>query len=345
MNAVAAHSARLLVVIVNYRTPGLVIDCLRSLEPEVRALGSTRVVVVDNGSADGSAARIAEAIASRRWGTWASLMPLDHNGGFSYGNNAAIRPALASADREPPDYVLLLNSDTRVYEGALGALVEFMDERPGVGIAGSRLENPDGSDQNSRFRFHSVWSELDSGLRVGVVTRLLHEHVVTHARAEGPQPADWVAGASMIVRTQVFRDIGLLDEGYFLYYEEVDFCLNARRAGWSCWYVPTSSVVHLVGRSTGVTTMNEPARRRPRYWFESRRRYFAKNHGRAYALCADIAWASGFALWRVRRILQGKPDQDPPHMLWDFVRHTLRAACKGLQPNPTPFAGRNRQGT
>ncbi|MEO6709882.1 MAG: glycosyltransferase family 2 protein [Planctomycetota bacterium] len=345
MNAAAAQPARLLVVIVNYRTPELTIDCLCSLEPEVRARGSTSVVVVDNGSGDGSAESIAGAIASGGWGSWASLMALDHNGGFSYGNNAAIRPALAAAEDESPEYVLLLNSDTRVYEGALAALVEFMDERPGVGIAGSRLENADGSDQNSRFRFHSVWSELDSGLRVGLVTRLLREHVVTHDRTEGPQPADWVAGASMIVRTRVFRDIGLLDEDYFLYYEEVDFCLNARRAGWSCWYVPNSSVVHLVGQSTGVTTMDEPARRRPRYWFESRRRYFAKNHGRAYALCADIAWASGFALWRVRRVLQGKPDLDPPHMLWDFVRHTMRAACKGLQPNTSAFAGRDRQGT
>jgi GT2 family glycosyltransferase len=124
----------------------------------------------------------------------------------------------------------------------------------------------------------------------------------------------------MIVRRQVFADVGLLDAGFFLYYEEVDFCLNARRAGWSAWYVPSSRVVHLGGRSTGVTGASAASRRRPRYWFESRRRYFVKNHGRLYAFAADLAWAAGFAVWRVRRVVQRKPDRDPPYLLWDFVR-------------------------
>ncbi|HUR29092.1 MAG TPA: glycosyltransferase family 2 protein [Planctomycetota bacterium] len=323
--------ARLLVAIVNYRTPQLTIDCLESLVAEVCALGSVRVVVVDNGSADGSAERIASAIERGGWGSWASLIARPDNGGFSSGNNTAIRPALA-APEGPPQYVLLLNSDTRVLPGALGALLDFMDAHPTVGIAGSRLEHPDGRVQNSRFRFHSVWSELDSGLRIGLVSRLLKNYVVAQAPCDGFEPADWVAGASMIVRSQVFRDVGLLDEGYFLYFEEVDFCLNARRAGWSCWYVPGSTVVHLVGRSTGITNREVAQVRRPRYWFESRRRYFAKNHGRAYALCADLAWAAGFAVWRVRRVVQGKPDPDPPRFLWDFVRHTSRAAWRGSTP-------------
>jgi GT2 family glycosyltransferase len=340
MTGAIRHPARLLVVIVNYRTPDLTIECLHSLEPEVRALGVAQVVVVDNASGDGSPARIADAIARGAWQAWASVMPLDRNGGFAFGNNAAIRAALAST--EPPEHVLLLNSDTRVFDGALRSLIEFMDAHPEVGVAGSRLENDDGTHQHSRYRFHSIWSELDSGLRVGVVTRLLHNHVVTHPEAETAMPTDWVAGASMIVRAKVFADIGLLDEGYFLYYEEVDFCLNARRAGWTCWYVPTSRVVHLVGRSSGVTDTTQPVSRRPRYWFESRRRYFLKNHGPLYALCADAAWATGFALWRVRRVLQGKPDKDPPHMLWDFLRHTVRAARNGLQPSERSLADRQR---
>jgi len=318
---------RLLVVIVNYRTPDLTIDCLRSLEPEVRRLGSTRVVVADNASGDGSPQRIRGAIEAHGWSGWAALLPLDHNGGFSSGNNAVIRPALESSDK--PEFVLLLNSDTVVCPGALGALLEFMDSHPDVGIAGSRLEDPDGTHQHSRYRFHSVWSELDSGLKLGLVTRLLRNRVVSPPLADAvePHPVDWVAGASMMVRRRVFEDIGLLDSGFFLYFEEVDFCLNARRAGWTCWYVPSSRVMHLVGRSTGFT--RETPARRPRYWFESRRRYFEKNHGRFYALGADVAWAVGFALWRVRRIVQRKPDTDPPHMLWDFLRFRLRPGRNG----------------
>jgi GT2 family glycosyltransferase len=124
----------------------------------------------------------------------------------------------------------------------------------------------------------------------------------------------------MIIRREVFADIGLMDAGYFLYFEEVDFCLNAQRAGWTCWYVPESRVMHFVGKSSGITNVPEDRTRRPRYWFESRQRYFVKNHGRLYAWCANAAWAAGFVIWRVRRLVQGKPDNDPPHMLWDFVR-------------------------
>lgn len=344
MIATRKPPAGLLVVIVNYRTPGLVIDCLASLEPEVRAMGDARVVVTDNGSADDSAERIASAIEQRGWGEWARLLALDWNGGFSYGNNAAIGPALESIDPPPPAYVLLLNSDTIVFEGALRTLVEFMDAHPDVGIAGSRLLNPDGTQQHSRYRFASVWSELDSGLKLGIVTRLLENHVIAPPLVDHAHPIDWVAGASMIVRREVFDDVGLLDAGYFLYYEEADFCLSASRAGWKCWYVPESRVLHFVGQSTGVTSATERASRRPRYWFESRTRYFVKNHGRAYAFWVDAVWVVAFALWRVRRIVQRKRDNDPPYMLWDFLRYRL-SPRKEARVEPLPAEKRKRRAT
>jgi GT2 family glycosyltransferase len=315
-------------VIVNYRTPQLTINCLQSLEAEVRAVGNVRVVVTDNASGDGSVELIRQAIETHGWDAWASLMALDHNGGFSFGNNAAIRPALASVEAPPLEYVLLLNPDTVVLPDALGTLLAFMDAHPDVGIAGSRLQDPDGAHQHSRFRFHSIWSELNSGLRLGVVTRLLRNYVVAATLVESDRVSDWVAGASMIVRRQVFDDIGLFDEDYFLYYEEADFCLNARRAGWPCWYVNGSRVMHIGGCSTGVTGTNSHVARRPRYWFVSRHRYFVKNHGRFYALCADVAWVVGFVLWRIRRVVQRKPDPDPPHMLWDFLRFGFGPASR-----------------
>jgi len=138
-----------------------------------------------------------------------------------------------------------------------------------------------------------------------------------------PHETGWVAGASMIIRREVFDDVGLMDEGYFMYYEEVDFCLRANRAGWPCWYVPDSRVVHLVGQASGVTDTRAVPKRRPAYWFESRRRYFVKNHGLVYALIADTVWALGFATYRVRQALQRKPDTDPPKLLYDFIRHSV----------------------
>jgi GT2 family glycosyltransferase len=306
------------VVIVNYRTPGLVIDCLRSLEPEVRAGEDYRVVVVENDSRDGSAEAIAAAIHSGGWQGWATLRALDRNAGFAGGNNAALGPILTVP--RAPDYVLLLNPDTVVRPGAVRALVEFMERHPRIGIAGSRLEYPDGTPQRSAFRFPTIWSEFENGIRLGPISRLLRSRMVAPPVEDQPHPTDWLAGASMIVRRGVFDDIGLMDDQYFLYFEEVDFFLRARRAGWRSWYVPASRVVHLVGQSTGVTDVKKPAKRVPRYWFESRWRYFTKNHGAAYRFVADVAWAAGFTLWRIRRRLQGKPDNDPPGLLGDFLR-------------------------
>ncbi len=317
---------KLLIVIVNYRTASLTIDCLRSLEPEVRALPDTRAVVTDNASGDGSSERIGDAIRANGWSRWASFMPLPRNGGFAYGNNGAIRPALHSPDQ--PDYVLLLNPDTVVRPGAISELLRFMEDHPDVGIAGSRLEDPDGTPQRSAFRFPSVLSELEGGLRLGIVSRLLARKVVAPPVPSEQCPTDWVAGASMIIRRAVFDAVGMMDEGYFMYYEEVDFCLRARRAGWPCWYVPQSHVVHLVGQSSGVTDSKRPRTRRPSYWFESRRRYFLVNHGRLRTLLADAGWAAGYALYRARRALQHKPDNDPTGLLRDFIRHNFFPPAK-----------------
>jgi N-acetylglucosaminyl-diphospho-decaprenol L-rhamnosyltransferase len=312
---------RLLIVIVNFRTASLTIDCLGSLAGEVPAIAGARVVVTDNASGDDSAQSLAQAIADNGWAQWASLLPLDRNGGFAYGNNAGIRPALESSD--PPEYVLLLNPDTIVRLGAIQQLVAFMDAHPKVGIAGSRLEHPDGTPQRSAFRFHSIGSEFESGMRLGFVSRILGAKVVAPSAPAEAGPTDWVAGASMIIRREVFRDAGLLDEGYFMYFEEVDFCLRAKRAGWPCWYVPASRIVHLVGQSSGVTDVKKSRKRRPAYWFESRRRYFVNNFGRLRAFCANVAWATGFAAFRARQFVQRKADTDPACLLRDFIRYNF----------------------
>jgi N-acetylglucosaminyl-diphospho-decaprenol L-rhamnosyltransferase len=314
---------KLLVVIVNFRTADLTADCLRSLAPEVAAVpGSTRVVVTDNLSGDDSVARLNTIIHDNGMTTWCTLMPLPRNGGFAYGNNAGIRPYLSPASPDDkPDYVLLLNPDTVVLPGGLTELIRFMDARPDVGIAGSRLEDPDGTPQVSAFRFHGILSEFEHGLRFGPVSKLLSRwRVAPSPVPTEPCPTDWVSGASLIVRREVFETVGLLDERYFMYYEEVDFCLRARRAGFTCWYVPTSRVVHFVGAASQISDHRKHRRRRPAYWFESRRRYFTQNHGRPYALLADAAYATAF--WRIRRAIQRKPDPDPPQFLTDFLRHS-----------------------
>jgi len=305
------------IAIVNYRTAGLVVDCLRSLDAEMRARGDCHVIVVDNNSGDGSAERIADAVRAEGF-DWATVLPLDRNPGFAGGNNAALRPLLA--ETPPPDYLMLLNPDTIVRPGAVTALVDFLEAHPRAGFAGSRLEDPDGTPQRSAFRFHSVASEFENGMRLGLVSKVLRGSIVAPPVRLETYRTDWVCGASVMIRRRVFDDVGLMDERYFLYYEEVDFILKARRAGWECWYVPASRVVHLEGQATGVTGAKKALRPRPRYWFESRARYFRQNHGPLYKALADVAWACGYAVYRMRRRLQRKPETDPPGLLRDFVR-------------------------
>lgn len=313
---------RVLVAIVNYRSADLVVDCIRSLEADSESLS---VVVVDNASGDGSAEKLTNAIRTASWAAWVDLVALDHNGGFAHGNNVAVERGLVLRGGEWPEFVWYLNPDTYVRSGARAELVAFLDAHPDVGIVGSRLEDPDGTGQASRYRFPSIASEFESGLRLGLVSRLLSKKIVATPLVDHDHEVGWVAGASMMVKKRVFEDVGLMDDGYFLYFEETDFCLAARRAGWRCWYVPKSRVVHLVGQSTGVTVRNAAPRKIPRYWFESRRRYFRKNHGRLYACVADVVWTVGYATWRVRRRLQRKPDLDPPHLLRDFVSFSFFA--------------------
>ncbi len=315
------------IVIINYRTGQLTIDCLQSLVPEMARLPDAHVTIVDNASGDDSLGQIEEAIAANGWGQWVSPLPLDRNTGFAGGNNAGIRRAFADPAFE---YIILLNPDTIVHPGGMCELIAFMDAQPTIGMAGSRLENPDGTPQRSAFRFPSVFSELDGGLRLGVMSRILSRWVVAPPVPAAACQVDWVAAASMIIRRNVFESVGLMDEEYFMYFEEVDFCRHALQAGHTCWYVPASRIIHLVGQASGVTDPKQSHKRRPRYWFDSRRRFFLKNFNPVYAALADLTYAASFALWCARRFIQRKPDTDPACFLRDLLRNSVFVRGFGL---------------
>lgn len=309
-----------LVVIVNYRTPELVVDSLRSLQPEVIDHPGATVVVVDNASGDHSVDHLTAAIASGGWESWVSLLPAPTNGGFAYGNNQAVEAAMRST--APPDLFWLLNPDTVVRPGALRALSEFMEANSNVGICGGGIEQADGQDWPYAFRFPGILSEVERGFRFSMVTRLLSRWAVCMPMGSEPTRVDWVSGCTMMVRRETAEQIGAMDEGYFLYYEETDYCLQAKRAGLECWYFPRSRIMHISGQSTGVTQKTKEPKRIPAYWFESRRRYFAKNHGRLYAAIADTAWMLSYCLGGLRLWLQRKPRKSSPRLLTDFARHS-----------------------
>jgi len=326
--ATAPNQPAVLVVMVNYRSAKLARESLKALADEWANYPQLHVAVVDNASGDGSVELLQEAIAQNHWQEWVTLMPSNKNGGYAYGNNYAIRSALQSEN--PPAYFMLLNPDTRIYPGAIQSLVDFMESYPQAGLAGSCLEEADGSTFGLAFRFPSLFSELDAGLRLGVISKLLQNWIILRPMSDEAEVVDWLPGASLLIRREVFETVGLMDEAYFLYYEETDFCLQAKRSGWQCWYVPTSRVMHIAGQSTGVTVRTDKPKRLPDYWFESRRRYFLKNHGLLYTAMTDWVWIHAFALWRMRRVVQRKPDTDPPNVLWDFIRNSVLLGRLGM---------------
>lgn len=321
--AVPVGAMRVWIVIVNYRTARLAVDCLRSVAGQVEDLHGGRVLVVDNASGDGSASMLREAVAAEGWSAWANILEAPRNGGFSYGNNLGIRAALA-AD-EPPEAILLLNPDTVVRPGAFARLAGFLAAHPRAGIVGSRLENAEGGIECSAHRAPSPLGELEAGARLGVLSRLLARHAVSPPRREEAHACDWVCGASMLVRREVFDDVGLMDEGYFLYFEEVDYCARARAAGWQVWHEPAARVLHLEGASTGI---RDRARRRAAYWYDSRRRYFLRHHGLRGLLLADLLWAAGRSSWLLRRALglggRRGAQPDPARFMVDLLWGDLR---------------------
>ena len=313
-----------LIIIVNYKVGDLTIDCLSSLEGEVAGLSNSRVVVVDNDSQDGSAETILQAITTNTWNNWATLITAEKNGGFAAGNNLGIRHGWKGPNGSTPDFVLLLNPDTVVRPGALRLLVDFLQSHPDVGIAGGRSEDPDTTPQYCCFRFPNAWNEFAANAKLGFVDRVLKNKICRVPFSNEPHPIDWVSGAFMLVRAQIFDQIGLFDENFFLYYEETDFIHRARKAGWLCWHVPQSRIVHLVGHSSGVTIRHQRPRRKPVYWFDSRRRYFLKQQGLFHAALADLMAIFGVALGRTREILLRRPTTFPPWFLWDCVRNSVR---------------------
>jgi GT2 family glycosyltransferase len=317
---------RLAVVIVNYRTAQLACQSLASLAPELATLPGSCALVVDNASGDGSAETLGRFIEAEGYGAWARLLLAPRNGGFSAGNNVALRELLAHGRH---DAILLLNPDAYVLPGALGALLARLESDPRIGIVGSRLEDPDGTLQHSAFRFPSARTEFERAVSLGTVTRMLNDWAVSIPPADAAHPCDWVAGASLLVTRQVLEAIGLLDEGFFLYFEEVDFCLRAARAGFSCWHEPASRVVHLEGAATGVTDRRQAQRRLPRYWFDSRRRFLLKSYGRTRTAAADASWLIGRLLgspgrW-LRRLSTGRFDPVPERLVRDFFRNSVFA--------------------
>jgi GT2 family glycosyltransferase len=302
--AIAPHRvgrprARLAVVMINFRTPAMVLDCLGTLAGEIDPDRDT-VVVVENGSGDDSAEVIRRGLAANGWTGWVVLVDAGRNGGFSAGNNAGIRVVDAA-------FYLLLNSDTLVRPGAVGELLRAAELLPDAGLIGPRLEYTDGRAQGSAFRHVTPLGQLERSAQLGSVTRAVGRHVVGMPVAESGHAADWVSFACVLVRREVFERVGAMDEGMFMYFEDIEFAARARRAGLGVWYWPRARVVHLRGGSSEVKERAKAMKRLPGYYYAARARYFHREFGLMGLVGANLLWTLGMVLNRCCWLVTRRP--------------------------------------
>ena len=252
------------VLIVTFNSRSFVGQCIDAVESTVRD-HSFEVVVADNASSDGSAELL------RRRSPGVAVIEMGRNAGFSVANNRALE---VSSGR----YVVFLNGDAVPLPAALDALVHFLDEHPGAGVAGPRLENPDGSDQGTARAFPTPAAALFG--RRSPLTRVFPRNrfsrrYLSGRERQGAQPfeVDWVSGACLVIRRAVIDDVGGLDERFFMYWEDADLCRRVKALGRAVWCVPTARVVHAEGSSR----RGWPAPQ-VRVFHQSAYRYYAKHH-------------------------------------------------------------------
>lgn len=309
---------RVLVIVLNYRTAQMTLRAAEAALADMPDQGA-EMIIVDNASGDGSADILQKAIVDRGWdaASWVRLVRSETNGGFGAGNNLGLRAGMS--DGSEPDYFYIVNSDAFVDPGCIGTLVAHLEGHPQAGIAGSHVRGDDDVDHCTAFRFPSIAGEFEGAARTGLISKALRGSIVAPPLPQVSAQVDWVAGASVLLRAKMLRDIGCFDETFFLYFEETDLCKRAAVAGWDCWYVPQSRVVHIGSVSTGMKEWQ----RMPSYWFASRHYYFVKNHGRIYAGLAWAARLAGGLIHQLRCVLSGRKPQDPPYFQRDLLRYGL----------------------
>jgi len=275
------------IVIVNYNTMDLLRDCLRSIARHRKEI-ETEVIVVDNASSDGS-----QSMVQTEFPTVNLIENID-NQGFAKANNTGIK---ATAGR----YVALVNSDVVVLEDCLDTLVHFMDEHPVVAVSGPRILNADLSLQPSCRRFPSLWNNFSQAVglsRVFSGSRFFGDWTMKYWSHDTERSVDALSGCFWLVRREAMDEVGLLDEQFFMYGEDLDWCKRFHDAGWDVRFYPEAQAIHYGGGSSACAPV--------KFFLEMQKadlQYWKKHHGRFRQICYAVII---------------------------FLRHTVRLLCLGI---------------
>ncbi len=270
--------------------------------PRFASQVEAEIVVLDNASEDGSAEAVRERFPGVR------LIAQEHRAGFGANHNTVIR---ATSGR----YVYVLNEDTTSEDWGLDRMVAHLDASPRVAALGPRLVYPDGSLQDSAWRFPSP-----AVAALGLLT--LGRAGVTQSGGSATRDVDWAMGAALLVRREALDEVGLFDEGFFIYSEETDLCRRLREAGWRTQYFPQVTVVHHESQfSAGI-----PERRVNEMW-RSRHRYWRKHHSAPAARLAALCTGAQYGI----RALLRRRDRDFAGRMRLHARDSLRVTGPGLR--------------
>ena len=290
------------IIIVNWNTSELLLRCLESIYFSKPPL-AFEIIVIDNGSVDDSV----RAIESRYPDV--QIIQNDQNLGFARANNQGLRIASGR-------YFMLLNSDTLVLPGSIHGLVETADQYPNVGVIGPKLLNLDGTLQESWASFPTLWSEM-------IGKNLRRRQPVAYA--PNSYEVDWVMGACMLVRAEAVEAAGMLDEEYFMYSEETDWCFRIKRKGWKVWYLSNAEIYHVGGGSANRASLKQLV-----LLYRSKILFFRKNYDSRIAtiLRYGLIVANSFGWFRRVFLLWGKNREAVQHrmavqsnLVWSLLRN------------------------
>lgn len=285
------------VIIVSYKTKELLKDCLESVKMAIKNI-QAEVFVVENASKDGTV-----EMAKKDF-PWVVLIANKKNLGFSKANNQAIRKSKGK-------YVLILNPDTRVMPDTFTKMIEFMDKNPDVGVATCRIEFPNGKlDVDCRRHFPTPWRAFThfSGLsKLFRGSQLFDQYNYGYLRDDQEHEIDAGVGAFMMVRKEAIAKVGMFDEEFFFYGEDLDWCYRFREAGYKIVYTPITKIIHYKGASSGIkksskkvtTATRETKKMVMRQTIRAMRIYYRKHYRHKYPLF--INWLVYIGLWLIEK--------------------------------------------
>jgi GT2 family glycosyltransferase len=306
------------IVIVSFNTRDVTRQCLEHVRKHAAAVRH-EVLVVDNASVDRSADMVAAEFPE------VHLIRSDDNRGFAGGNNPAMKIARGR-------YILLLNSDAFLSEGALEKTLQYMDDHPDTGVLGCKLTDPDGTMQasarmlpgplNKILHITGLAARFPGSKFFGRVDYTWWDH-------SEPRTVGWVVGAFFLIRRETMESIGVLDERYFLYFEEIDYCLTARRAGWKVVFYPHAEIVHIGGQSAVKVPgkISAKGRQMVSIRLTSEFRYYRKMYGWLRLLSIVVIEAGWNATVFVKNFLSRSSEaadkMDEARMMIQLIRRTL----------------------